>query len=105
MLPPGWWSATRTVTGTVTQFDFVNPHVLIYVAVTDDDGQEVIWSGELTSPNRLARMSGAVKWHKELLAPGDVVTLTGSPAHNGAPVLLLSRVEDGEGNVLTATGR
>jgi hypothetical protein len=93
------------VTGAVTQFEFVNPHVLIYIATMDADGREVIWSGELTSPNRLARSMGGVKWHKDLLAPGDVVTLTGNPARNGAPALLLNRVLDGEGNVLTGTGR
>jgi hypothetical protein len=96
---------TVTVTGTVTEFHFVNPHVLIYVAATDADGREVVWSGELTSPNRLARMGGAVKWHKDLLEPGDVVTLTGHPARNGAPALLLNSVQDGAGNVLTSTGR
>jgi hypothetical protein len=94
-----------TVTGAITQFQFVNPHVLIYIATTDADGREVIWSGELTSPNRLARSMSGVKWHKDLLAPGDVVTLTGNPARNGAPALLLNRVLDGEGNVLTGTGR
>jgi hypothetical protein len=97
-------SRTITVTGVVTRFEFVNPHVLIYIAA-DDDGATVEWSGELTSPNRLARMGGPVSWHKDLLQPGDTVTLTGNPTHNGAPALLLSRVEDGDGNVLTSSGR
>jgi hypothetical protein len=96
---------TVTITGTVTDFQFVNPHVLIYVAVTDADGHERVWAGELTSPNRMARLGGAVKWRKDLLVPGDVVTLTGRPARNGAPALLLSAVTDSDGNVLTATGR
>ena len=96
---------TITVTGTVTEFHFVNPHVLIYVATTAADGREVVWAGELTSPNRMARLGGEVKWHKDLLEPGDVVTLTGRPARNGAPALLLSAVRDADGNVLTATGR
>jgi hypothetical protein len=98
-------SQTVTVTGSVTRFDFVNPHVLIYVAVEEDDGEKVIWSGELTSPNRLARMGGSVAWHKDLLQPGDVITLTGSPARNGARVMQLTRVVDDEGTVLTASGR
>jgi len=98
-------SQSVSVTGTVTRFEFTNPHVLIYIATTGGDGTEVVWSGELTSPNRLARMGTNVAWHKDLLQPGDVVTLTGSPAQNGAPVLLLSRVEDADGEVLTASGR
>lgn len=98
-------SQTVTVTGTVTRFDFVNPHVLIYVAVAAEDGGETVWSGELTSPNRLARMGGDVTWHGDLLGPGDVVTLTGNPARNGAPVMLLTRVVDAAGTVLTDSGR
>ena len=96
---------TVTVTGTVTEFHFVNPHVLIYVAKPDAHGRDVVWAGELTSPNRMARLGGEVKWHKDLLKPGDIVTLTGRPARNGAPALLLSAVHDAEGNVLTSTGR
>ena len=104
---PGAYDRSQavTVTGSVTRFDFINPHVLIYVAVDSNDGSQEIWSGELTSPNRLARMGSGVRWHKDLLKPGDVISLTGSPARNGAPVILLSRVEDDAGNVLTASGR
>jgi len=104
---PGLYDRTKSVsvTGRVTQFRFMNPHVLIYVAAAGEDGREIVWSGELTSPNRLARSATPVDWHKDLLKPGDVVTLSGNPAQNGAPALLLNRVLDGEGNVLTATGR
>lgn len=99
-------SRSVSVTGEVTQFHFVNPHVLIYIAVEEDDGRVTEWSGELTSPNRLARMGiGAVRWHKDLLEPGDIVTLTGNPARNGAPALLLNRVEDAAGEPLLETGR
>jgi hydrogenase maturation factor len=98
-------AASVTVTGTVTRFEFVNPHVLIYITATGADGREIAWSGELTSPNRLARSGDGVAWHKSLLEPGDVVTLTGNPARNGAPVLLLNRVEDADGRLLTGTGR
>ena len=92
--------ATKTVAGTVTEFQFVNPHVLIYVAVTGDDGEETRWGGELTSPNRLARMEGQVKWHKTLLQPGDRITMTGHPARNGAPAMDITRIVDDRGVVL-----
>ena len=91
-----------SVTGAVTRFEFVNPHVLIYIAVTGDDGEVVEWSGELTSPNRLARMQTAssVQWHKDLLQPGDTITLAGNPARSGAPSLRLNRVVREDGTVL-----
>ena len=92
---------TISVSGAVTRFEFVNPHVLIHVAVPQTDGKTVEWAGELTSPNRLARLSlGDVKWHKDLLHPGDKITLTGKPTRNGAPALYLKKVVDGTGKAL-----
>ena len=64
-----------TVEGTVTDFQFVNPHVLVYMTVKGEGGKDVQWGGELTSPNRLARDARAVKWHKEILKPGDRITI------------------------------
>jgi hypothetical protein len=94
-------SVTRTVIGTVTNFQFTNPHVLIYVDVEEENGEVVNWSGELTSPNRLARAaggaSGNVKWSRDILVPGDVIELSGNPARNGAPSLRLRRVIDANG--------
>ena len=46
---------TITVTGTVTDFEFVNPHVIISIDVKDSSGKVAQWKGELTSPNRLSR--------------------------------------------------
>ena len=89
-----------TTVGTVTDFQFVNPHVLVFWTVKGADGKEVAWSGELTSPNRLARMGGAVKWHKTILKPGDRVTLEGHQARNGAPVMDITKVVDAQGAVL-----
>ena len=89
---------TVEVVGKITRFEFVNPHVLIYAAVTDSEGEVVEWSGELTSPNRLARAQrSTVKWHKDIFQPGDDVTLIGNPARNGAPSLRLREVIDGDG--------
>jgi hypothetical protein len=89
-----------TVQGTVTDFQFVNPHVLVYMTVKGGDGKEVQWGGELTSPNRLARDARAVKWHKEILKPGDRITITGHPARNGAPMMDILKIVDAEGTVL-----
>lgn len=89
-----------TVMGKVTDFQFVNPHVLVYMSVQGDDGKQVQWGGELTSPNRLARDARAVKWHKTILKPGDTITVTGHPARNGAPMMDILKIVDGQGVVL-----
>jgi len=89
-----------TVSGTVTDFQFVNPHVLVYLTVKGSDGKDVQWGGELTSPNRLARDERAVKWHKEIIKPGDSITMTGHPARNGAPMMDILKIVDAKGTVL-----
>ena len=77
------------MTGTVTDFQFVNPHVLIFFEVTEKDGVVVVWSAGLTSPNRLARSD---RWSKNTLKRGDWVTVTGAPARGGAPSLWVAQV-------------
>ncbi len=99
-------SETVTVRGAVTRFRFVFPHTLVYVAVPSDDGETVEWSGELTTPNRLARGIGPggithePGWTRDTLTPGQVVELTGNPARNGAPSLRLLSIYDAEGIAL-----
>lgn len=96
------FEAEKTVSfdGTVTDFQFVNPHVLIYMTVVDESGRQTQWAGELTSPNRLARMDSGTKWHKSILKPGDQITVTGHPARNGAPAMDITKIIDANGVVL-----
>ncbi len=78
-----------TMTGTVADYQFVNPHVLIFCEVTAEDGTAVVWSAGLTSPNRLARSDG---WSRDTLKPGDRISILGSPARGGAPSLWVQQV-------------
>ena len=80
-----------TITGTVTSFQFVNPHVIISMDVKDASGKVVNWSGELTSPNRLTR-SG---WNKNTLKPGDQITITGGVSKAGSPTMWINKVMKG----------
>ncbi len=86
-------SKTITVTGTVTDFQFVNPHVLISMDAKDPSGKVAKWEGELTSPNHLARAG----WTKSTLKPGDEVTLMGGPAKSGSPTMWIRKIaKDGQ---------
>ena len=67
------------VTGTVTRVDWLNPHVWIYLDVTNEDGGVEDWAFEMGSPNRLSRYG----WHQSSLLPGQVVTISGSRARDG----------------------
>jgi len=86
-------SKTITITGTVTEFQFVNPHVLIAMDGKDASGKVEKWQGELTSPNHLARAG----WTKSTLKPGDEVTLIGGPAKSGSPTMWIRKImKDGQ---------
>jgi hypothetical protein len=78
-----------TVTGTVTDFQFINPHVLIAMDVKDPStGKMEKWEGELTSPNHLERAG----WTKSTIKPGDEVTITGAALKSGAPAMAIHKV-------------
>jgi hypothetical protein len=71
--------------GTVTNFEWTNPHVFIYLDVMADDSSVEAWRIEANSPNMLSR-SG---WKKEMVTVGDAVTVSGSPAKNKTKVMRL----------------
>src|SRR6516164_8981365 len=50
-------SVPVTVTGTVTEFQFVNPHCIVYLAVKDASGETQKWQGGLDRPLRAGRRS------------------------------------------------
>lgn len=89
------YEATKTVTiqGTVTDFEFINPHVMIFFDVKDDKGSVEKWQGELTSPNRLSRAG----WTKHTFKPGDPVTFSGYRAKSGAPTLWITKIVGADG--------
>lgn len=68
-----------TVTGVVTEFRLINPHVRIYFEVTDDDGEKQVWLAEGNAASVLRRRG----WKNDTLPPGTVVTITGAPARDG----------------------
>lgn len=82
-------AAPVTVSGTVTEFRFVNPHVLIFWEVKDEKGNVVLWSGERSGPNSMARNAG---WTPKTIKPGDMVTITGRQSKNGSPTMAVSKI-------------
>ena len=62
-----------TLSGTVTDVSWVNPHVQFKLDVTNDDGSVDQWLVELSSPNALLRRG----WSRDTLSVGDVVALDG----------------------------
>jgi hypothetical protein len=69
-----------TLTGVVTLVDWKNPHVHLFVNVTDAKGGVLNWAIELESPIELQH-SG---WSRDTVRAGDTVTVKGMAARNGS---------------------
>jgi Family of unknown function (DUF6152) len=85
-----------TLKGTVTQFLWANPHCGILFDVTDDKGSVTHWGAEETNPHALS----LVGWTKDVLKPGDKITITGAPSKFGAPRMQSDHVVLADGRVL-----
>ena len=89
-----------TLKGTVTAFEWVNPHAHFSFDVKDDSGKVQNWTMELTTPLMLQRIG----WTRTILKPGDVVTATFYPAKNGSAIGILDTVLLSDGTVLGRGG-
>jgi hypothetical protein len=89
-------SKLTTVKGSVTEFEFINPHVEIYIEVKDDKGKVEKWVGEANSPNVLTRHG----WSREIIHAGDQITLIGNRTKNGTFMLRLQKVVLADGREL-----
>jgi len=71
---------TVTLSGTVKEFEWVNPHSWLRVTVSDEKtGKPAVWALELSSPSRLVTMG----MHADSVKPGDVVSVTFHPMKDG----------------------
>jgi Family of unknown function (DUF6152) len=86
-----------TLKGTIVNFEWTNPHSQVHLDVKDDQGNVVHWDFENQPPSILVHAG----WNKNSLKPGDQVTIIASPAKNGSPVGLLSKVLFADGQELT----
>jgi len=87
-----------TLTGTVTKVEWMNPHIFFYVDVKDSDGKVTNWRGEGGNLSGLMRRG----WRKDSLKVGDVVTIEGSLAKNGQPLVNARTVTLADGKKLFA---
>lgn len=69
-----------SVKGTVTQFEWANPHVHCHTDVTDGNGTATNWDFELGGPGLLVQNG----WSKNTLHAGDAVTVKAALARNGS---------------------
>ncbi len=92
---------TVTLTGTVKEFSWQNPHCYIELQVPGKDGQAAVtWNVEMTAPGYLVRAG----WKKTAMKPGDKVTVVGNPLLTGEPGALFVSVTLPDGVTLTPQG-
>ena len=87
-----------TVKGTVTDFEWTNPHTYVVLDVKDDKGNVEKWSAELGSPGMLGRVGS----RKNMVKPGDQITAVGNRAKDGRSFMRLKKVIFADGQELSA---
>jgi hypothetical protein len=87
---------TVTLKGTVTEWIWANPHCGILFDVADDKGNVEHWGAELGNPHTLS-LGGL---NKDILKPGDKITVLGHPAKSGAPRISFQRFITADGRTL-----
>jgi Family of unknown function (DUF6152) len=70
---------TLTMKGTVTEWDWSNPHCLLQFDIKNEGGQAVHWIAETQNPAEMVSLG----WGKASFKPGDEVTVTLMPVKNG----------------------
>lgn len=87
-----------TLTGTVTEWFWANPHCLLRFDVKNDSGEMTHWVAETQAPPNMIPFG----WTKQSFAVGDQVTVTLEPVKNGQPLGRILQVKLPDGNTLVA---
>jgi uncharacterized protein DUF6152 len=69
----------QTLTGTVKEFSWVNPHASIQLEVRNAQGAAEVWGIEMNSPNNLVKQG----WKSTLLKGGEKVSVVVNPLRTG----------------------
>jgi hypothetical protein len=85
--------------GTVTSYNWRNPHVYFNVVRTEADGQTREWELQMPSTNTMTRMG----WSRDSLVPGDEVTVYTHVASDGRPYGILEYATKADGTVLATS--
>jgi hypothetical protein len=89
-----------TLTGTVTELAWRNPHVAIYIDVKDANGKVVNWGFESSNVSTMSREG----WSRNTLRLGQEITITFNPSRSGAPIGIVRKVVLADGKVIRSRG-
>lgn len=89
-----------SMSGTVTDFEWVNPHSWLHVSITNESGASQTWSFESSSPNGLT----SIGWRPDSVATGDEIEVEFHPLRDGSRGGQLMVVNHSNGTTLCADG-
>jgi hypothetical protein len=87
-----------TIKGTVTKFEWANPHILIHLEVKDEKGNAEEWIAFSGSPAMQSREAG---WNSEQFKPGEEITIQGFPQKDGRKIMLGAKHTRANGEEVT----
>ena len=88
-----------TLTGTVREFQWTNPHSYIQLVVKNDQGQDEEWSLEMGASVYLYNLG----WRPSIVKAGDTLTVTIAPLRKGGKGGLLLKAATADGNTIGRT--
>jgi hypothetical protein len=71
---------TTNLSGTVTDFEWINPHTWLHIEVTAEDGTSAVWSFEAGSTGQLSQSL----WTPDSVAEGDEIDVQFHPLKDGS---------------------
>lgn len=89
-----------TLTGVVTELAWRNPHVAIYMDVKGKDGKVVNYAFESSNVSTMSREG----WSRNILKPGQEITVTFNPSRAGAPIGIVRTVKLADGKEIRSRG-
>jgi hypothetical protein len=73
-------SKVNTMTGTVKEFEWINPHAWLHIVIANPNGGVAMWSFEGGSPAQLA----ALGWKRDSFHVGDKIEIGFRPMKDGS---------------------
>jgi len=84
------------VRGTVVEFRWRNPHIIIIWESKDESGKVVEWSGEMASTTTMMQMG----MNRFSLKKGDEAVFSLNPSATGSPLGLVKKITAADGHII-----
>ena len=94
------YDKSGTITGEVVEVLFVNPHARYFVALKDENGNEILWDAQTRSPNALF----GIGWNKDTIRVGEQITIEGNLGRDNARKIWIREVRKASGETVRPTG-